>query len=126
MIRVAMIGLLVVLTAVLLKNGRSEFALLLSFAGCLLIFTFGVGKLKLILNGISRMKSYLPQDTGYMAVLLKIIGITYVAELASDLCKDAGYAAVGAQVELVGKLSILAVSMPVLLTLLETITQMLH
>ena len=55
----------------------------------------------------------------------KMIGITYVAEFSASLCRDAGYQAVAGQIELFGKLSILVSSMPVLLALLETISQFL-
>ena len=41
--------------------------------------------------------------------------------LAAEICKDAGYGAVGSQIELFGKVSILFVSMPVLLALLQTV-----
>ena len=64
-------------------------------------------------------------DSKYVAVLLKMIGITYVAEFSSNLCKDAGYQAAAGQIEMFAKLSILALSMPVLLALLETISQFL-
>ena len=43
------------------------------------------------------------------------------AEFTSGICKDAGYSAVGTQVEMVGKLAILAVSAPVVLSLVETL-----
>lgn len=52
---------------------------------------------------------------------MKIIGITYIAEFASDICKDAGHAAIANQIQIFGKLSVLAVSMPIVLALLETI-----
>ena len=61
-----------------------------------------------------------------MAILLKMIGITYVAEFSANLCKDAGYQAVAGQIEMFGKLSILVISMPVLLALLDTISQFLR
>ena len=54
-------------------------------------------------------------------VLFSAIGVTYIAELASDLCKDAGYQAVAGQIELFGKLALLSLSMPVVLALLETV-----
>ena len=50
-----------------------------------------------------------------------IVGITYVAEFAMNICKDAGYAAVGNQIELFAKLSILVLSIPVLTVFLETV-----
>ena len=58
---------------------------------------------------------------GYFKILLKIIGITYIAEFASDLCKDAGYATIAGQIQMFGKLSVLAAGIPVLTALLETI-----
>ena len=47
------------------------------------------------------------------------------AEFASGICKDAGYGSLGTQIEIFAKLSILAVSMPILLALLETVKQFL-
>jgi len=52
---------------------------------------------------------------------MKMIGITYIAEFSSGICKDAGYGSLGNQIEIFGKLSILAVSMPILLALMEMI-----
>lgn len=61
----------------------------------------------------------------YLSALLKMAGITYIAEFASGICKDAGYGSLGTQIEIFAKLSILAVSMPILLALLETVKQFL-
>ena len=58
----------------------------------------------------------------YLQVLLKMIGISYIAEFGAEICKDAGFGAVAGQIEFFGKISILAVSAPVMLALLETIT----
>ena len=58
-----------------------------------------------------------------LAILTTMIGITYVAQFASEICKDAGYGAVGTQIEMFGKLSILAMSLPVLTTLLTVIEE---
>ena len=57
----------------------------------------------------------------YLTALMKMVGITYVAEFSAGICRDAGFGALGSQIEIFGKLSILAVSMPILLALMETI-----
>ena len=56
-----------------------------------------------------------------MTALIKMVGITYVAEFAAGICRDSGFGAVGTQIQVFGKLSVLAVSMPILLALLETL-----
>ena len=48
-----------------------------------------------------------------------MIGVTYISEFASSLCRDAGYSTVAGQIELVGKLSILTIGMPIVLALFE-------
>ena len=55
-----------------------------------------------------------------------MIGITYIAEFASGICKDAGYGSLGSQIEIFGKLSILVTSMPVLLALFGTLERVLQ
>ena len=67
------------------------------------------------------MEQYLSLDTGWFEILLKITGITYLADFAANMCRDAGYSAIGGQIEIFGKISILAISSPVILALVETI-----
>ncbi|NLL00279.1 MAG: stage III sporulation protein AD [Clostridiales bacterium] len=125
MINVAVIGIIAVLLAITFKKGREEYSLYISIAACFIIILLGIGKLEVILDTINRLQAYIKINKAYINILIKIIGITYVTEFAASLCKDSGYHAIGEQVELVGKLSILAISMPILLALLDTINNFL-
>ena len=84
-------------------------------------FSFVAEKLSVIMDGLAAIQDCLPLKAGYIQTLMKIIGITYIAEFASDLCKDAGYQTIAGQIQIFGKLSVLAVSIPVLTALLDTI-----
>ena len=44
-----------------------------------------------------------------------------MAEFSSGICRDAGYGAIGNQIEVFGRLTILAVSMPIVLALMEVL-----
>jgi stage III sporulation protein AD len=125
MINVAVIGIVSVLMAITFKKGREEYSLYISIAACFVILLLGISKLEVILDTINRLQGYIKINEAYINILIKIIGITYVTEFAASLCKDSGYQAIGEQVELVGKLSILAISMPILLALLDTINNFL-
>ena len=57
----------------------------------------------------------------YLTLLFKVVGITWISELVSGICKDSGYSAVASQVELFGKIAILFAGMPIFLALAETI-----
>ncbi len=125
MIQIALIGIIVVLMAIQFKSTKSEYAVYISLAGCILIFYLGVNKLEIIINTIKRIQAYISLNETYISILIKIIGITYVAEFSSNICKDCGHTAVANQIELVGKLTILATGMPILLALLDTINEFL-
>ncbi|MCC8140222.1 MAG: stage III sporulation protein AD [Lachnospiraceae bacterium] len=125
MIRVAVLGVVGVLLAQQLKTLKSELAIYLCLGVSLLIFLNLTGQLTLIRDTLLAIQTSLPLNVGYLQTLMKIIGITYIAEFASDLCKDAGYQTIAGQIQMFGKLTVLAVSMPILSALLDTIQSFL-
>ena len=64
-------------------------------------------------------------DSKYIRLLIKVAGISYICEFSSSLCRDSGYSSVAAQIEMAGRLSILVMSMPVVMALLDTINSFL-
>lgn len=120
-IHISIFGIIAVLLAIQFKGGRGEYTLYIGVAACVIIFMFTISKLNIIIETINIIQSYIVISRSYISVLVKIIGITYIAEFASDICKDAGHAAIANQIQIFGKLSVLAVSMPIVLALLETI-----
>lgn len=126
MIKIAVSGIVAVLLAVIFKKGKEEYSIYISIAACILILLWGIGKLQVILDAIEQLQGYIKLNKAYVGILIKIIGITYITEISSSLCKDSGYQAVGEQIEIVGKLTILAISMPIMLSILDTINSFLE
>ena len=121
MIKIVAIGIGAALLAVWLKNIKSEYALWVIVAAGILMGLFGMKKLEAILEELQFLKSYLSSYGAYFKILLKVLGIAYLAEFSADLCKDAGAHTLASQIELFGKLSILLLCMPIMRALLETI-----
>ena len=122
---IGILGIAGALLAVELKGLKGEYGIYLVAAVGLVIFFYGITKLKTVIETIRQVQSYIRLNRMYLEVLLKMIGITYIAEFSSGICKDAGYGSLGSQIEIFGKLSVLAVSMPILLALLDTVQQFL-
>lgn len=118
-------GLTAVLLAVQLKSVKSEYGVYLVMAAGVFIFLYGLGKMEVILDTLAQIRDSIQIEPIYLDMLLRMIGIAYVAEFASGICRDAGYGALGSQIEIFGKLSILAVSMPAFGALLETVQSFL-
>ena len=122
---IGILGIAGALLAVELKGLKGEYGIYLVAAVGLVIFFYVITKLKTVIETIRQVQSYIRLNRMYLEVLLKMIGITYIAEFSSGICKDAGYGSLGSQIEIFGKLSVLAVSMPILLALLDTVQQFL-
>ena len=111
--------------AVYLKQEKGEIAIYLCIATSVLIFLGIFDYLEVLVETIREISSFVEIDLVYMETLLKMLGITYMAEFASGICKDAGYQAIATQMEMFGKITILVLSMPILLTLLKTLQEFL-
>ena len=120
---IAVLGLTAVILAVQLKGVKGEYGVYLAAAAGLVIFFYGISKLETILDAIKQVQAYIKINHVYINTLMKMIGITYISEFSSGICKDAGYGSLGNQIEIFGKLSILAVSMPILLALMEMVQE---
>ncbi len=125
MIKVAVIGIIAVFLAMAVKKDQQEFAMLIILAASLIILGLALSKIDDVINVIHIAEDYLGNNSVYIGILLKMVGITYVAEFSSNLCRDAGFGAVGNQIEFFGKVMIIAVSMPVIKSLLQTISEIL-
>lgn len=120
-VTIGIVGIMAVCLAVQMKGAKSEYGTYLAMAAGGFIFFYGVRKMETILDAMKRVQELVHINRMYLTTLMKMIGISYIAEFSSGICKDAGYGMIGNQIEIFGKLSILAVSMPIVLALLETL-----
>ena len=54
-----------------------------------------------------------------IGTLFKCLGVCYVVQLAADSCRDAGQQAIASKVELAGKVTVLALALPMLKTVVS-------
>ena len=120
-IQIALLGVVGTLLALQFKSGKSEYGIYVSLAVSLFLFLCMLSRLEIFVRTVKKIADYIKLDAGQMSILLNMAGVTYVAEFASGICKDAGYQNIAVQIEIFTKLTILAIGMPVLLSLLELI-----
>ena len=125
MMQVAALGVVGVLVAVQLKEEKTQIAVLFSIGISIFIFCGILDSLEVLIQTVQELSAYVNIDSSYIMTLIKMLGITYLAEFSSGLCKDAGYQAIAVQIEMFGKLTILVLSMPILIALLRTIQEFL-
>lgn len=125
MVKMALAGVVGTLLALQFKSGKSEYGSYLSIGVTILVFFALQSKLETVIEAVKRLSAEIGISGEYVGIMLKMLGITYVAECAGGICKDAGYQAVAGQIEIFAKLSLMVLSLPVLLALLDTIQKFL-
>ena len=117
LIAVSFAAVIVVLIAIKIKDMDSGYGVILSMAGCVI---------RQITDYIDRITAYISVNITYIDVILKMIGLAYVCQFSSDLCRDAGYNAIASQVEMAGKISLILLSMPVLMSVIDLVVKIVE
>ena len=124
-IKIGILGVSATLFAILLQKEKKEYSLFISMGVCICIFVYLITKVQIVLEFVEKLEGMTAIDSAYIGLVIKMVGITYAAEFAVNVCKDAGYSAIGSQIENFAKMSILVVSLPVLMAFIETIGSLL-
>ena len=84
---------------------------------------FGVFVLREAAQTVASLSALAVQKglTGYLGLLLKALGVAISCRLTAALCRDCGESALAEKAELAGKLAILALSVPSVIQLLESL-----
>lgn len=122
MVKIGILGVAGVMIALQFKTSKPEISLYIGFAVSVVIFTFSVNGIIQILSKMESLQEYLSGSSSYFSILFKAVGITYISEFCSSICKDAGYGAVAGQIEIFGKLTVLFLGMPILTAVIENIS----
>lgn len=123
--QIAAFGLLAASIVVLVRAYRPEMALQISIVAGLLLLLYIVAQVSGILTSLQAISEKYGVNSAYMGILIKIIGIAYVAQFACEICKDAGESAMASKVELGGRIMILAAALPAAVTLLDMVAALL-
>ena len=111
--------------ALLLRQYRAEYALFLSITITVGVVAVLSPIIKEILGSVERIGA--ATDTAQSAVLImKALGISFLAASAADICRDAGESAMAARVEVAGKVTVLSLAMPMAFQLIELLGRILE
>lgn len=105
--------------AVVLKGQSPSYAVLLTVAASVIALIFVVKAVTPYINELHTIFKTANINSSYFFTVLKGIAICYVSSLASDICKDNGQTALASKAELIGKVALIALSIPFLKDILD-------
>lgn len=119
------IGFIGMVLAVFIKERNKEAAILVSLATGVIIFLMALSKVKAVMDVLWRLAASADINMFYLTTILKIVGIAYIAEFGSQICKDAGEGSVAAKIEFAAKVLIMVLALPILVAILESILRLI-
>ena len=125
MLQIGLLGVAGALLAIQFKGGKTEYGIYICAGISLIIFLGFLSRLTVVLDILEEIAGYIDLAPAYTGMLIKMLGITYVAEFSSAICRDAGYQTIAQQIEIFGKAAVLVLGLPVILALLEMIRDFL-
>ncbi len=124
-VKIIGIALIALIIIILLKQYRPEFAIYVSILTGFLILLLVMDKLEGIITILQQFTTNTSLNSEFLALLIKITGIAFLAEFAVSVCKDSGESAIASKIEIGSKIIIIAISIPILSSLLEVILRIL-
>ena len=125
LIKIIGIGLIALVIVIILKQYRPEYAIYVSITAGILILFLAMEKFSGIINLLKTISDKTYINKQFLGILLKITGIAIVTEFAVSICTDSGEKAIASKIELGSKVIIVAMSIPIISSLLELIIEIL-
>ncbi len=111
--------------AAVVRPIRKEMGMLIGAATGLIVLGAAVAEWSGLIDALREFAAAYGVDTGYIGLLLKIIGIAYLAQFGAQICTDAGETAVAGKVELFGRVMILLNAFPAAAMTVATAVELL-
>lgn len=119
------LGIVATIMIVVLKDFRPEFVIFISIITGLIIFSLILNKLIYVVDVMRNLSLKANLEIEYFSTILKIIGMSYIVEFGSQICRDAEQNSIAMKIELAGKVSIMVLAIPILMSLMDLILKIL-
>lgn len=114
-------GVASALLSLTLRKTRPEMALLVSLAAGICLLLTVVDNLQQIVGLMSSLAERAEISDSMLPLLLRIIGVAALCELGAQLCRDADEGGLASKIEMGGKLMVLAMAMPIAISLVDLV-----
>ena len=108
----------------LLRNLKPEFSVILSVVVSVAVLIMCANQIKAIIEALEELMQRANIENEQITLIIKILGVSYITDFGSEICKDAGENSLGQRINLAGKIFILFLTTPLILSILEITSQL--
>ena len=124
-IKIVSLGIVATIAIVVIKEIRPEFTLFISILTGIFIFSMILNQLSYVIDTLLSLARRTSIDISYFSILIKVLGMAYIVEFGAQISRDAGQDSIAMKIELGGKVLIMVMAMPILLSLIDLIIKIL-
>lgn len=118
------LALIVTIMSVVLKQIRPEIALQLTIIAGASIFILILSKIKVIVDLLQTLADQANISSYYLIIILKIVGVAYLAEFGAQICRDAGENSLATKIELAAKVGVIILAIPIIVAITESLVRL--
>lgn len=115
------IGILGVSAVMLFKEIKPSFSVFMSLATCVIISIIVISNFKGVFAQIDGYISKLSISKAIITTALKIAGISYLIEFASDIAEESGLPSISHKIVLAGKVIVASICLPYVFDLFDMV-----
>ncbi|MCL6598446.1 stage III sporulation protein AD [Alicyclobacillus macrosporangiidus] len=119
------IGLTATVIVVVLRERMPQFAMMVGLMAGIVLFLAVLGPMQDVVHALTDLAQAARVDQGFLGTVLKIIGIAYIVEFAAQVARDAHEGALAGKIELVGKVGIVVLALPIITGVVESLVHLL-
>mgnify|MGYP003289635158 CR=1 FL=1 len=123
--KIIAIGILTCIVAIVVKQIKPEFYIVIVISGGIIMFLMLVEQLKTVIDYFLTIFTKVNLDYSLFVLIIKILGVGYLTEFAQGICIDTGNASIGEKILIGGKIIILCLALPIITSLLDMILALL-
>ncbi len=105
---------------VVIRAKNAEYAFFITIAAGIGITLLVLRKIAVPITVLREKLEEYGVESEYFKVALKAVGIGYITSFTADACRDSGQTSLAAKAELAGKCAIFLLSLPLIISVLET------
>ncbi len=106
------IGIVIALIAQMLKRYNPELAMGISLCAGIFIALLVVTQIVTVVGQVESIFEQTGLHSDYSVILLKSLGICFLAQFASDACRDVGESSLASKIELAGRTAVVVLALP--------------
>lgn len=119
------IGLTATTLAALLRQRAPQFAMMVAFLAGTVLLLMVLQHMASVVQMLTQLADAAKLDHGFLATVLRIIGIAYIVEFAAQVARDAQEGALAGRIELAGKVGIVILAIPIVTDVIQALVHLL-